>query len=80
MGTIAARKAREIVNNAEHVLAIEFFCACQGIDFRAPLRPGIGTDKIYKKIRRRVKKVSEDRIMMGDIVKVKELMQHKFVR
>ncbi len=80
MGTIAARKAREIVNNAEHVLAIEFFCACQGIDFRAPLKPGVGTDKIYKKIRRRVKRVTEDRIMMGDIVKVKELMQHKFVR
>ena len=78
MGTIAARKAREITHNTEHVLAIEFLCACQGIDFRAPLRPGIGTDKIYKKIRRGVKKMTEDRIMMGDILRVKELMEDKF--
>jgi histidine ammonia-lyase len=78
MGTISARKARDIAFNAESVLAIEFLCACQGIDFRAPLKPGVGTDKIYRKIRRRVRKVIEDRVMMGDIIKVKELMRNKF--
>ncbi|HVP35790.1 MAG TPA: histidine ammonia-lyase, partial [Terriglobales bacterium] len=35
MGTIASRKAREIANNTEEVLAIEFLCAYQGVCFRA---------------------------------------------
>ena len=78
MGTIAARKARDIVDNVESVLAIEFLSACQGIDFRTPLKPGDGTGKIHRKIRTRVKKVIEDRIMMGDILRVKELMEDKF--
>lgn len=78
MGTISARKAREIVNNTEDVLAIEFLAASQGIDFRAPLLPGIGTRKIYRKIRQKVKELKEDRVMVGDIIKVKELMRNKF--
>ncbi len=78
MGTIAARKAREIADNVESVLAIEFLSACQGIDFRTPLKPGDRTGKIHRKIRTRVKKVIEDRVMMGDILRVKELMEDKF--
>jgi len=78
MGTISARKAREIVNNVEDVLAIEFLAACQGIDFRAPLRPGEGTAKIYRKIRERVKRMDEDRVIVGDLIKVKELMRTTF--
>jgi histidine ammonia-lyase len=32
MGTIAARKCREIVKNAEYVIAIELMCAAQAMD------------------------------------------------
>ncbi len=78
MGTISARKAREIVNNAEDVLALEFLAASQGIDFRAPLMPGIEAGKIYQKIRQKVKKLEEDRLMVEDVIKVKELMREKF--
>ena len=75
MGTISARKLREIVNNTEDVLAIEFLSACQGIDFRAPLKPGIGTERIYKKVRSIIPFLKEDRILVGDLVKMKELMR-----
>jgi histidine ammonia-lyase len=78
MGTIAARKAREIANNTEEVLAIEFLCAYQGVCFRAPLKPGIGTNKIFNRIKQRVKEIKEDRILVGDLVKIKELMKVKF--
>ena len=78
MGTIAARKAREIVNNTEEVLAIEFLAASQGIDFRLPLKPGIGTGKIYKGIRKMIPPVTKDRLLVGDLVKVKELMRGGF--
>ena len=78
MGTIAARKTREIVNNTEEVLAIEFLAASQGIDFRAPLKPGIGTGKIYNQIRKTIPPVTKDRLMVGDVVKMKDLMRTKF--
>jgi len=78
MGTIASRKAREITNNTEEVLAIEFLCAYQGVCFRAPLKPGIGTNKIFSRIKERVKEIKEDRILVGDLVKIKELMRSKF--
>jgi len=78
MGTIASRKAREIANNTEEVLAIEFLCAYQGINFRSPLKPGIGTNKIFNRIKQRVKEIKEDRILVGDLVKIKELMRNMF--
>jgi histidine ammonia-lyase len=78
MGTIAARKAREIINNTEEVLAVEFLTAAQGIDFRAPLKPGIGTGKIHKQIRKVIRPVTKDRLMVGDLVKMKELMRSQF--
>jgi histidine ammonia-lyase len=78
MGTIAARKAREVVNNTEEVLAIEFLAASQGIDFRAPLKPGVGTGKIHRQIRKVISPVAKDRLMVGDLVKMKELMRKQF--
>src|SRR5579884_2487826 len=38
MGMTAAVKLREVVSNAEHVLAIELLAAAEGLDYRAPLR------------------------------------------
>lgn len=40
MGTIAARKCRDVLRNAERVVAIELLTAHQGLWFRTPLRPG----------------------------------------
>ena len=40
MGMIAARHARDIVANAELVVAIEAMAAAQALDLRAPLEPG----------------------------------------
>jgi histidine ammonia-lyase len=78
MGTIAARKAREILNNSEDVLAIEFLSASQGIDFRSPLRPGTGTGKIHRKIRKRIRPVTKDRLLVLDLMKMKEVMRTGF--
>ena len=40
MGMTAARHVREIVTNAEIVLALEALAAAQALDLRAPLAPG----------------------------------------
>lgn len=54
MGTIAARKVREIINNLKSILTIEVMVACQAIDFRLEkgFRLGNGTNNFYKKIRK----------------------------
>ena len=51
MGTIAARKAREILENARRVLAIELMCACQAIDLRGDKGLGLGTGAAYRCVR-----------------------------
>ncbi len=43
MGTFAARKCREVLRNAERVVAIELITAYQGLTFRRPLRPGVAS-------------------------------------
>ncbi len=78
MGTIAARKARDVINNVEDVLAIEFLAASQGIDFRSPLKPGTGTGKIYQQIRKKIPSLIQDRLLGADLVKMKERMREGF--
>lgn len=67
MGTIAARKARDIMKNSRRVLAIELMCACQAIDLRGDKGMGEGTNAVYRLIRKYVKKLDEDRPLYGDI-------------
>ena len=54
MGVTAARKARDIVRNVEHILAMELLCATQGLEFQLPLQPGIGIKEAYRVIREKV--------------------------
>ncbi len=75
MGTIAARKCRNIVDNVEHVLAIELLCAAQGLDLFTNKKPGEGTLAVYTEIRKVVPHLEEDRFLAGDIQRVKEIMR-----
>jgi len=70
MGTIAARKARDIVNNVEQILAMELFCATQGLEFLLPLKPGIGIKEAYNVVRRKVPPVKGDRRFSVDIKQI----------
>ncbi len=71
MGTIAARKARDIINNVKRILATEVMAACQAIDFRKDegFELGEGTKEAYKVIRGAVKFIEKD----SDIEMYKEL-------
>jgi histidine ammonia-lyase len=70
MGTIAARKARDIVNNVEQILAMELLCATQGLEFLLPLKPGIGIKAAYEAIRKKVPLIKGDRRFSEDIKKI----------
>ncbi|MEO5567307.1 MAG: histidine ammonia-lyase [Gemmatimonadaceae bacterium] len=67
MAMAAANKLRRIVKNVRRVLAIELMCAAQGIDFRAPLKPGRGVARAHSIIRRRVATLTQDRVLSTDI-------------
>lgn len=75
MGTIAARKARDIVKNTTEVLAIEYLASAQALDFREKVRKGKGTDSAYKLLRDNVSQLTEDRYMKIDIDKATKLIQ-----
>ncbi|WP_207910934.1 histidine ammonia-lyase [Paenibacillus albiflavus] len=75
MGTIGARKAAQIVDNAYHVLAIELLCAAQAIDFRDPSLLGIGTSWVYNRCRQHVAQVTEDRVLSTDFATIANMMK-----
>jgi histidine ammonia-lyase len=75
MGTIAARKARDIVKNVEHILAMELLCATQGLGFLLPLRPGIGIKEAYRVVREKVPPIKGDRRFSEDILRIKGLIE-----
>lgn len=75
MGTIAARKASQIVDNAYTVLAIELLCAAQALDFRGPQQLGRGTKWLYDRCRELAAPVKEDRVLSGDFATVAQWMK-----
>jgi len=79
MGTIAARKARDILKNTTNVLAIEILAAAQAIDFKESDKLGKGTKIAYDIIRESVPALHEDRIMNVDIEKCAELIRNNVI-
>jgi histidine ammonia-lyase len=67
MGMTAAVKFRQVVDNAEKVLAIELLCAAQGLDYRAPLKPARRVGEAFVAVRAVVQPLGEDRVLSGDI-------------
>jgi len=75
MGTIAARKAVEIIENVEHILAMEILASSQGLYFLKPLKPGIGIQAAYRIIREVVPPVTVDRRFHKDISAIRDLIE-----
>jgi len=70
----AAFTFREILKDYVHVIAIEMMAAAQAFDFRAPQRPGKGSDAAYKEIRKVVKHLEKDRVLYPDIEAIAKLI------
>jgi histidine ammonia-lyase len=75
MGTIAARKCRDIVNHVEHILAMELLCATQGLEFLLPLQPGAGIKEAYRVVREEVPPIKGDRRFSEDIKKIQRMIE-----
>lgn len=67
MGTIAARKARDIMDNVRKVIAMEILTSVQAIDLRGKKKLGVGTEAAYRIVREHTPFIDKDRIMYKDI-------------
>jgi histidine ammonia-lyase len=67
MGMTAARHAREVVTNAEVVIALEALVAAQALDLRVPLEPAQATRAVRDVIRGVVPFLDADRELGPDI-------------
>lgn len=79
MGVTAGLKARQINDNVECILAIEWIAAAQGIDFRrqrlgAQARQGAGTALAWELIRKHVPFFEEDTVLSPWIEAVRRLV------
>jgi histidine ammonia-lyase len=74
MGTIAARKSRQVVDNSRDVVAIELLCAAQALDLFTNLKPGKGTRAAYEAIRGAIPHLETDRILSADIARMQRLI------
>lgn len=70
MGMTGALKLRTIVEDAENVLAIELLAAAEGLEFRRPLKAGVGVERAYTTLRRIAPRLEEDRPLSTDIERV----------
>ncbi len=74
MGFGAARKLWQVIDNVRRVLAVELLCAAQGVDQRAPLRPGVGTAEVHRAVRSVVATLTDDRPIGVDIEAIARLI------
>ncbi len=79
MGTIASRKAKDILDNARNVLAMEMLAACQGIDLNENKGLGKGTKIAYEIVRKHTDKIVDDVVMYKEINKCEALIKSNII-
>lgn len=67
MATFAARRLGDMADNTAGILAIELLAACQGVDFRAPLKTSQLLEKAKMMLREKVPFYDKDRYFAPDI-------------
>ncbi|HMC83576.1 MAG TPA: histidine ammonia-lyase [Candidatus Polarisedimenticolia bacterium] len=80
MGAWAARKAVQVLENAERVVAIELMAGCQGLDFLAPLATSRPLEAARRAVRRVIPRLESDRVLSEDIVRMTALLRAGDIR
>lgn len=74
MAAFAARRLGDMAENSVGVVAIELLAACQGIDFRAPLKTSALLEQAKSMLRKEVNFYDQDRYFAPDIKKSADLV------
>jgi histidine ammonia-lyase len=75
MGMTAALKLRTVVENAEYLFAIELLAAAEGLEFRRPLKAGLGVERAFAQLRLVAPRLDQDRALSSDIEKVAQTIR-----
>lgn len=75
MGSISGRKALNVCENVEKILAIEMMCAAQSFDYHKPLRSSKIIESTHQIIRERINHAEADRVFAHDIEKAINIIQ-----
>ncbi|WP_088071844.1 histidine ammonia-lyase [Gottfriedia luciferensis] len=79
MGTIGARHAYQILQNARRVLAIECICAMQGAEYKGIDKMSDTTRKFMEDVRKTVPSITRDRVFSKDIEKLTTYLKENFL-
>ncbi len=77
MGSISGRKFNQILGNLDKIIAIELLYAAQAMEFRRPLKMNELLEKNHQIIRKKVKKLEEDRLLKDDIQAIIDLVEDR---
>ena len=67
MGNASGLKAWVVLANVERALAIELLAGAQGVEFLAPLEPGVGAAATRRAVRELSSRLVEDRPLSAEI-------------
>jgi histidine ammonia-lyase len=70
MGNAAGLKSLRVLDNVERTLAIELLAGAQGVEFLAPLRPGVGVAAAHDYVRSLSERLVDDRSLSAEIERV----------
>lgn len=76
MGTIAARKFGSIVDNTEHIIAMEMLSSTQALDMLKPLAPSAAVKAALDEIRKEVPFAEKDRVFSDDVQKIQTMIHN----
>ncbi len=74
MGGTAATKLLRVFENVENVLAIELITSAQGLDYRAPLKAGVGVQAAQDFIRGSIKHIETDGLFGPSLNSAREML------
>jgi histidine ammonia-lyase len=75
MSMHAALKAERALHLATHVVAVEVLCACQALDFHAPLTTSLPLSRVHAEVRIHVPTLVDDRPPSSDLTRIVDLIQ-----
>jgi histidine ammonia-lyase len=79
MGMVAARHARQVIDNVERMIAIELLCGAQALDLRGVAHAGAGTRAAHSVIRTHTAPLVEDRPLTDDVDAVGRLIDDEIL-
>jgi histidine ammonia-lyase len=75
MGNASGLKAWQVLANTERALAIELLAAAQGVEFLAPLQPGVGAEATRRFVRSLSPRLKDDRSLGAEIEAVADAIR-----